>query len=120
MPKPFYDRPLVYVAGPYSRPDPVENTHQAIKKAAALEATERVTCFVPHLSLLDHLVLPRPLEHWYEHDLATLIRCDAVFRLPGDSSGADDEVAFALERGIPVFHKYEDLMEWAESCSSSD
>jgi hypothetical protein len=32
-----------------------------------------------------------------------LERCDAVLRLPGDSRGADQDVAIARRRGIPVY-----------------
>ena len=32
-----------------------------------------------------------------------LQRCDAVLRLPGESKGADNDVAIAHERGIPVY-----------------
>lgn len=32
-----------------------------------------------------------------------LQRCDAVLRLPGESRGADQDVAIAHERGIPVY-----------------
>jgi hypothetical protein len=32
-----------------------------------------------------------------------LDRCDAVLRLPGDSRGADQDVAIARRRGIPVY-----------------
>ncbi|MFE6892283.1 DUF4406 domain-containing protein [Streptomyces sp. NPDC057694] len=33
-----------------------------------------------------------------------LARCDAVLRLPGESAGADQDVAIARRRGLPVFH----------------
>jgi hypothetical protein len=33
-----------------------------------------------------------------------LDRCDAVLRLPGDSTGADHDVAIAESRGLPVYH----------------
>lgn len=32
-----------------------------------------------------------------------LARCDGVLRLPGDSTGADNDVRIARERGIPVW-----------------
>ena len=32
-----------------------------------------------------------------------LPRCDAVLRLPGESSGADTDVRLARERGLPVY-----------------
>lgn len=33
-----------------------------------------------------------------------LARCDAVLRLPGESVGADQDVASARRRGLPVHH----------------
>jgi hypothetical protein len=33
-----------------------------------------------------------------------LQHCDAVLRLPGESKGADQDVAIATQRGIPVYH----------------
>lgn len=38
-----------------------------------------------------------------------LARCDAVLRLPGASTGADQDVAIAQERGIPVFHSLDEV-----------
>ena len=36
-----------------------------------------------------------------------LQHCDAVLRLPGESTGADQDVAIARERGIPVYDRVE-------------
>jgi hypothetical protein len=101
------DRPLVYVAGPYAHPDPVANTHAAIRVADELNAAGLCTAFVPHVSMLWH--------YWYELDFAYLARCDALLRIPGESAGADAEVAFAEERGIPVFTRPAELAAWLES-----
>lgn len=38
-----------------------------------------------------------------------LQHCDGVLRLPGESKGADQDVAIAQERGIPVWHRVEDV-----------
>lgn len=38
-----------------------------------------------------------------------LQHCSAVLRLPGDSTGADQDVAIARERGIPVYYRLEDV-----------
>jgi len=38
-----------------------------------------------------------------------LARCDAVLRLPGESTGADQDVAIARDRGLPVYHRLEDV-----------
>jgi hypothetical protein len=38
-----------------------------------------------------------------------LAHCDAVLRLPGASTGADQDVAIARKRGIPVYTRIEDV-----------
>ncbi|MGP4103337.1 hypothetical protein [Nonomuraea sp. KM90] len=38
-----------------------------------------------------------------------LRHCDAVLRLPGESTGADQDVRIATERGLPVYHRVEDV-----------
>jgi hypothetical protein len=38
-----------------------------------------------------------------------LQHCDAVLRLPGESTGADQDVAIAGELGLPVYHRVEDI-----------
>jgi nucleoside 2-deoxyribosyltransferase len=93
--------PLVYLAGPYTS-NPLANTRAAVAAAERIEAFG-VAVVIPHLSLLWDLLAPAPVERWYERDLHVLARCDALVRLPGDSVGADAEVAFALGRGIAVF-----------------
>jgi hypothetical protein len=94
-------RKYVYVAGPYTEPDPVLNTRNAILAAEALIA-EGYIPYVPHLSLLWNMLAPHDVEHWYEFDLKWLERCDRLPRLPGESSGADREVRRALKLGMPV------------------
>lgn len=96
-------KPLVYLAGPYTHPDPVANTRAMILAATELHEAGLCTPFIPHLSMLWHLVTPKPVEFWYNLDLEYLSRCDALLRFPGVSTGADDEARFATETGIPVF-----------------
>jgi hypothetical protein len=38
-----------------------------------------------------------------------LAHCDAVLRLPGESTGADQDVAIAAERGLPIYHRVADI-----------
>ena len=38
-----------------------------------------------------------------------LQHCDAVLRLPGASRGADQDVAIAQERGMPVYHSLAEI-----------
>jgi hypothetical protein len=38
-----------------------------------------------------------------------LQRCDAVLRLAGESRGADQDVAIARDRGIPVYYSLDEI-----------
>lgn len=99
----------VYVAGPYSKGDIVVNVRNAIIAGNNLRALG-YTPFVPHLSMFWHMLVPHhDIEYWYVYDMEWLEVCDAVFRLPGESVGADREVARAKELGIPVVTSYLDL-----------
>lgn len=108
-------KPLIYIAGPYTNPDPVENTHKAIRLATALcdSPTFGLHPVVPHLTLLWHAVTPKPLEYWYEHDMHLLHACHAIVRLPGKSTGADAEMEQAAKWGL-MRVKFESLPEEAQ------
>lgn len=103
-------KPLVYIAGPYSHPDPCENTHAAVMVADRI--LEFCWPVVPHLSHFWHTMSPKPYPLWLELDLAIMARCDAVLRFGGESSGADAEVAAALKAGQPVFYDEGTLRGW--------
>lgn len=40
-----------------------------------------------------------------------LEKCDAILRIEGASKGADEDVRFALERGLKVYYRVEDIPE---------
>ena len=92
---------MVYIAAPYSHPDPVENTHVVCRIADALLAAGYVPV-LPHLTLLWHLVSPKPYDTWIAYDRELLKRCDLVLRVPGHSPGATDECLLATALNIPV------------------
>lgn len=104
-------KPLIYTAGPYSG-NPVAFTRNAILTGETIEALG-CNVFIPHLTLLWDLISPAPVDVWYRRDDAILVRCDAVFRIAGISSGAEAEVALALDHNIPVFHNLSTLDDWA-------
>lgn len=52
---------------------------------------------------------PLAAEVMYPTAERLLQRCDAVLRLPGASRGADQDVAIAEARGIPVYYALEDV-----------
>ena len=95
------NRPLIYIAGPYTFPDPVENTRTACRAGDAVWAAGGCPV-VPHLSMLWHVFSPADYQTWLDRDLGLLARCDAVLRLPGESAGADLECAYAREHETPV------------------
>jgi hypothetical protein len=99
----------VYVAGPYSSGDVAANVRNAYAAATRL-ADAGFAPFVPHHTHFWHLLFPRPYEEWLRLDLAFLPCCEAVLRLPGESSGADAEVREATTLRIPVFDDLEELL----------
>lgn len=95
-------KPLIYVAGPYTHPDPVLNTRAACMVGDKLVSLGAAV-IIPHLSLLWHAISPQPVERWYQRDLDVMEHCTAVVRFAGESTGADLEVKAAKALGIPVF-----------------
>ncbi len=93
----------VYIAGPLSKGDHMVNVRNAILAATELwQAGFAPYC--PHLTAFWHMVTPMPYPEWLVMDNEWLPVCHAVLRLPGESSGADGEVALAQSLSIPVFH----------------
>ncbi|CAD6008988.1 NUDIX hydrolase [Agreia sp. COWG] len=52
---------------------------------------------------------PLAAEVMYPTAERLLQRCDAVLRLPGDSRGADQDVAIALSRNLPVYFSLDEV-----------
>ena len=102
-------KPLVYISAPYTKGDVAENIHKVVTIANEVYSHGYLP-FVPHLTHLWHLITPKPHEFWMELDLRMLANCDALLRVPGDSIGADIEVAKAYELGIPTFFSIDGLL----------
>jgi hypothetical protein len=96
--KPLY----VYIAGPYTAPNPVVNTREAIIAGERVRSAGHYP-FVPHLNLLWELIQPLPYACWLDLDIAFLKKCDALIRLPGHSPGADREVDIAEKLYLAVY-----------------
>ena len=94
-------RPLVYIAGPYSS-NPDVCTYQAMSVGSRM-IDAGLTPIIPHLTHFIELQFPRPYEQWMDYDAELLQVCAHVYRIPGESSGADREVALAEECGIHVW-----------------
>lgn len=99
---------IVYIAAPYTGGDVGQNIKLVIDCADEL-CRMGYTPYIPHLQHLWHLISPKPASFWCEYDARWLDLCDALLRLPGGSVGADNEVACAREKCIPVYFSVEEL-----------
>lgn len=113
---------LILIAGPYrggTNDDP-KLIQQNLEK---LEAVALPLFRMGHLPVIGEW-LALPLLHlagskhigdsaWDEiqypvaHRL--LEKCDAVLRLEGESKGADNDVRIAIERGLKIYYRLEDI-----------
>lgn len=101
----------VYLAGPYSKGDVEANVASAIDAWHTLHDLG-FSPFCPHLTHYLHLRKPLDYEACMTWDFEWLSQCEAVYRLPGESPGADRESRFAEDRGIPVFTSIKKLAEF--------
>lgn len=101
----------VYVAGPYEKGDIAINVRHAVGVADELRDRGHVP-FVPHLSHLWHLISSHSRSFWLDYDAEWLLECDCVFRIPGESEGADWECELAGKHGIPVFTRYNEVDQY--------
>lgn len=96
-------RPLIYVAGPITS-DPWGCVRTALEVEAVLDDFG-CDAYLPQLSILAEIVQHKPYERYIDHGLNMVSRCDGLWRIPGDSPGADKEVDLALhlDIGIPIY-----------------
>lgn len=115
MKTPQHEKPLIYIAGPLTNGDQMMNVRAAIK-AGQIATSLGCAVIVPHLLVLAHIVSPMNYEYWMAQDLAIIERCDALYRMEGESKGAEREVEHALSRGIQVFRDWTQVrlfcLEW--------
>lgn len=101
---------MVFISSPYTLGDVALNVKTQIDAADKL--MDRGYCpLAPLLTHFQHMVHPRSYEDWLKIDFEYLSRSDVVLRLPGESSGADREVAHARKLGLPVVFSLEELYE---------
>jgi len=84
--------------------------HEAIETFFRLiEAGYAPHC--PHLTVFCEFMEPHriPYESWLDLDMTYVELSDVVYRVSGPSKGADREVAFAVNKGIPVVSSLEEL-----------
>jgi hypothetical protein len=113
----------VYIAGPLTggphAPWPAGRREHNVNVAAALAAElidRGFQPFVPHLSHYIDRLSPVPIsyETWMQQDFEWLSLCDCLYRLPGESPGADREVDYAREHGIPVFQSVAEVEQFRD------
>jgi hypothetical protein len=116
----------VYIAGPISKGGLFENVARAdIAFRELLRAGFAPLC--PHWSVFHGSIFsagrfvaavadpfPGGTTHadWMGVDLPWVEASHAVLRLPGESAGADLEVAHAERHGIPVFDSIDAVLAW--------
>lgn len=98
----------VYVAGPYSQGDQIDNVRQAVLAGHEILMAGHLP-FVPHVCHFAHYLIPQSYETWMEFDLAWLETCHCLVRLAGASLGADREVERAKMLGMPIYLGLEDF-----------
>ena len=102
---------IVYVASPYTEGDQFVNVRNSVLVGMQL----RGLGLLPKLPLLWafwHFIKPETYNFWHEMCLDWIPHCHAVLRLPGESEGADSEVAEAKIHGIPIFYSIREIVEW--------
>jgi hypothetical protein len=114
-------KPLVYMACPYTIGDRLENTQKAMQiwhehMKDGREPFDLLNPLWSHFQDQYSMEIDRGIDYnvWLDYDFRLIRRCNAVIRLPGESRGADREVAFALGLGLPVFDNFTALFRWAE------
>ncbi len=98
----------VFISGPYTLGDVAVNVRNACLAAEQVKDAGHLP-FVPLLYHLWHLVSPHDYEYWMALDDEWLRECDAIFRLPGQSAGADREIELARRLGILIVDSVEEL-----------
>lgn len=78
------------------------------------------TPVVPALCSFWNMLTPRPREFWIDHSKQEILRSDVAFRMTGLSVGADAEVVFCREHGIPVCFRAPELVGWLETGAPPD
>ncbi len=116
-------RKRCYIAGPISKGNLGLNIQQARDAFMALARADlapmapQLHCYLDaHFGMALLSINPGGLGHavWLQIDLPWVAVSDCVLRLPGESVGADMEVAEADRLGIPVFHSIEEVVAWVK------
>ncbi|MBO0979909.1 DUF4406 domain-containing protein [Microbacterium sp. SD291] len=110
---------LILIAGPYRSgtggdADAIARNLERLERAAApLHRLGHVPMIGEWVALPTLRGMSEPeaagSDVMYDTAARLLQHCDAVLRLPGDSAGADNDVAIARERGLPVYFSLDEV-----------
>ena len=109
----------VYIASPYTKGDIAVNVKNQLDCADELMDLGFVP-YTPLYSHFQHMAHPRPYQDWVDIDFIWVEVCDCLLRLPGESSGADNEIQLAEELGKPVFYNKTDLFQYYSIPDNTD
>lgn len=98
----------IYIACPYSKGSQADNVRNSIDAAEELAARGHVP-FNPLWTHFWEIFHHHDYNFWIEMDLEWLKVCQAVLRLPGNSSGADAEVEIAIALKKAVYYSIEEV-----------
>ena len=101
----------VYISSPYSLGSVELNVRKQIDASNEL-MNNGIAAFVPLLYHYQEIIHTRDYDDWMNMLICWLPVCDCLLRLPGESKGADVEVAKAIELDIPVFYSIEELIKF--------
>jgi hypothetical protein len=113
---------LILIAGPYASGTDGDPARMA-KNLKRLEEAAWPIFSAGHIPMIGEWVAlpvlesagasgpddPLAAEVMYPTAERLLQHCDAVLRLPGESRGADQDVAIAEARGIPVYRSLDEI-----------
>jgi hypothetical protein len=119
------DKPLIYIASPYTLGDRSLNTEFQMIMFNRLILDGIVWPIAPLWSHFQHEMFPLDYNVWLEYDFALIARCDAGLRLGAsipekgyeiyESKGADLETLEFDRLQKPVFYTIESLYDWVET-----
>lgn len=78
--------------------------------------------YIPHLGYFWEVAYPGEwnYDNCLEYDADWINKCDALYRLPGQSTGADREVNYAISDDIPVLHSIDEAREFLQDSLLDD
>ncbi|MCK5017832.1 MAG: hypothetical protein KAS32_12285 [Candidatus Peribacteraceae bacterium] len=101
----------VYIASPYTVGDAGTNVKKQLDCFSLLLDMGLIP-FAPLTSHFLHIANPKTYRQWMDWDFEWVRSCDCLIRLPGQSSGGDEEMGVASDHCIPVFTSIHDFVDW--------